>query len=117
MYPFRISNSVSVHLFRAGCVCGCQYALVYHTEDLQTQLLTKFVDIMIRAQTLQTNHLDSLKTHIITAEDALKAVDPSADQNLFIEYNINPFSLPPDWGFEPNATHYDNASRSFEQLP
>ena len=35
-------------------------------------------------------------------------MNPSADQDLFIDYNISPYSPPADWVFEPCSSHYDH---------
>ena len=83
--------------------------MTLRAEDLQTQLLKRFVSIMAGAHGMQHGHLDALRAHITASEGLLSAVNPSTDQDLFIEYNINPFTLPSDWGFEPSP-YYDNVS-------
>ncbi|CDO68266.1 hypothetical protein BN946_scf184842.g29 [Trametes cinnabarina] len=77
-------------------------------NELQTRLLTRFVEIVKDAQELQIKHLDTLRSHLIATEAALDSVSPQADQDLFIDYNIAPFAPPPDWAFEPSAVHYDH---------
>ncbi|KAI0916824.1 hypothetical protein AcW1_007829 [Taiwanofungus camphoratus] len=72
---------------------------------------------MLQAQALHTSHLDALRTHVSVNEQKLRAISPAADQDLFIECNIRPFTLPPDWGFEPCATHYDTGEMSVEPAP
>ncbi|GBE83192.1 hypothetical protein SCP_0502390 [Sparassis crispa] len=86
-------------------------------QDLQTQLITKFAKVMLQAQAVQTRNLDELKSHITTTEAVLGAVDPQADQVLFIEHNISSFTLPTDWSFEPCATHYDTGDVSVAPAP
>lgn len=76
-------------------------------ENLQTELLSKFSKIIIDAQALHHRHLDALKGRASATEAAFKDLDPEKDQQLFIEHNTGQFSIPPDWGFEPCATHYD----------
>lgn len=76
-------------------------------EDLQTRLLNRLVDTLKVAQDVQLKHLDAIRTHLNDCEAALNAVNPGADQDLFIDHNISPFSPPPDWAFEPCASHYD----------
>lgn len=75
---------------------------------MQSRLLTRFVDILKGAQDIQIKHLDALRTHLTDTEAALNAVSPQADQELFIDYNIAPFTPPPDWSFEPSPIHYDH---------
>jgi len=92
-------------------------ALEDQFQTLQTQLLNKFVFIMMQAQALQKNHLEALRLHITATEGRLQAVNPQWDQNLFIEHNIRAFMLPGDWSFEPCATHYDVGEMSVEPAP
>ncbi|OJT08068.1 Protein BZZ1 [Trametes pubescens] len=86
-------------------------------QDLQTRLLTRFVGILKGAQDIQLKHLDALRAHLTDTETALNAVSPQADQDLFIDYNIAPFTPPPDWGFEPSPVHYDHGDMSVEPTP
>ncbi|TFY60166.1 hypothetical protein EVJ58_g5319 [Rhodofomes roseus] len=86
-------------------------------QTLQAQLLERFVVIMVQAQLLQKGHLDTLRTHIEGVEGRLAAVNPQADQELFIEHNIRPFTKPGDWVFEPCAVHYDTGDMVVEPAP
>ncbi|KAH9936652.1 uncharacterized protein B0H18DRAFT_974885 [Fomitopsis serialis] len=86
-------------------------------QTLQAQLLERFVVIMVQAQSLQKSHLDTLRTHIDGVESRLAAVNPQADQELFIEHNIRPFTKPGDWSFEPCTVHYDTADMVVEPAP
>ena len=63
--------------------------------------------VMAQAQLLYKGHLDVLRGHIDGVESRLAAVNAQADQELFIEHNIRPFTKPGDWSFEPAAVHYD----------
>lgn len=81
-------------------------------EELQTRLVTKFVNVLLQAQTLQIRHHDMLKGRTTSAETSIGAVDPVRDQDLFIDHNIRPFMAPGDWTFEPCSTHYDTVSAS-----
>ncbi|KAL7280164.1 hypothetical protein ACG7TL_006583 [Trametes sanguinea] len=92
-------------------------ALENELQELQTRLLTRFVEIVKDAQELQLQHLDTLRSHLTATEATLDAVNPQADQDLFIDYNIAPFSPPPDWAFEPSAVHYDHGNMSVEPAP
>ncbi|KAJ3009402.1 hypothetical protein NUW54_g2793 [Trametes sanguinea] len=92
-------------------------ALENEFQELQTRLLTRFVEIVKDAQEIQLQHLDTLRSHLIATEATLDAVNPQADQDLFIDYNIAPFSPPPDWAFEPSAVHYDHGTMSVEPAP
>lgn len=74
--------------------------------------MNKFAKILLHAQALQISHLDVLKNRLAENETRLNEVNPSKDQDLYIEYNIRPFSAPSDWKFEPCATFYDNVSHS-----
>ncbi len=79
-------------------------------EILQAKLLERFTKILQHAQVLQTNHLDVLKSRLVSVESALSEINIVGDQSLFIDYNIRPFTAPNDWKFEPCATFYDTAS-------
>ncbi len=81
-------------------------------ETVQSRLVTKFTKILLHAQALQMSHLDVLKNRLAVAETALNEVDPSKDGDLYVEYNIRPFSAPSDWKFEPCLNFYDTASFS-----
>ena len=59
------------------------------------------------SQGLQQRHLDILKSRLAAVESALGSVDPSKDEDLFIEHNIRAFALPGDWVFEPCSIRYD----------
>ena len=63
---------------------------------------------MKSSQALQLKHLDIMRTHYTECEATFAAVNPAADLDLFIDYNISPFTAPPDWTLEPCASHYDN---------
>jgi hypothetical protein len=76
-------------------------------EIIQRRLVERFTKILLHSQSLQLGHLDNLKSRINGVELALGKVDPAKDQDLFIEHNLRPFSVPGDWVFEPCATHYD----------
>ncbi|KAJ2988591.1 hypothetical protein NUW54_g7971 [Trametes sanguinea] len=57
-------------------------ALENEFEELQTRLLTRFVEIVKDAQEIQLQHLDTLRSHLIATEATLDAVNPQADQDL-----------------------------------
>lgn len=76
-------------------------------ETLQTHLLTTFMHVVVEAHALYGRHYDNVKTRVTTAENIVKLIDPAADQDIFVDYNIRPFNVPIDWTFEPCATHYD----------
>jgi formin-binding protein 1 len=77
---------------------------------LHTQLLTKLGKIMIQAQSLEIHYLDVIKSHVAETESSFKALDPSKEQEIFIDHNVSPFSAPADWAFEPCSVHYDTVS-------
>ncbi|EPS98414.1 hypothetical protein FOMPIDRAFT_1037483 [Fomitopsis schrenkii] len=83
-------------------------------QTLQTQLVERFVAVMTQAQLLYKGHLDVLRGHIDGVEGRLAAVNAQADQELFIEHNIRPFTKPGDWSFEPAAVHYDTGNMVVE---
>ncbi|KAI0632446.1 hypothetical protein C8Q77DRAFT_1125758 [Trametes polyzona] len=89
-------------------------ALENEFQDLQSRLLTGFVDVLKTAQDIQLKHLDTLRGHLNDTVATLDSVSPQADQDLFIEYNISPFTPPADWSFEPSAIHYDHGDMSVE---
>lgn len=80
---------------------------------LQDRLVHRLTQILLQAQALQLNNLELLKGRLMEVEKCLSGVDTSRDQELFIEYNIRPFSAPKDWKFEPCPNFYDNV----RQLP
>ncbi|KAI0769881.1 hypothetical protein C8Q74DRAFT_1271721 [Fomes fomentarius] len=90
-------------------------ALENQFQDLQTRLLNRLVDTLKVAQDIQSKHLDAIRTHLNDCEAALNAVNPGADQDLFIDHNISPFLPPPDWAFEPCPSHYDTGDMSVER--
>ncbi|TBU61870.1 hypothetical protein BD310DRAFT_872749 [Dichomitus squalens] len=86
-------------------------------QDLHTRLVTGFISILKNAQAIQQKHLDVVRTHLTAFETALDAVNPAADQDLFIDHNIVPFSPPSDWAFEPCTSHYDTGEMSVDPAP
>ncbi|KAI0669220.1 hypothetical protein C8Q78DRAFT_1042286 [Trametes maxima] len=92
-------------------------ALEDEFQNLQSRLLKSFVSILKDAQDIQLKHLDALRSHLTKTSAALDAVNPRADQDLYIDYNIAPFTPPPDWAFEPSAVHYDHGDMSVEPAP
>ncbi|KAI0081551.1 hypothetical protein K474DRAFT_1681918 [Panus rudis PR-1116 ss-1] len=86
-------------------------------QNLQSQLLTRLATIVAHGQSLQSKHLDTLKSRVIATEEAFKSIDPAHDQDIFIDHNIRPFKAPPDWDFEPCSIHYDNGSMSVDPAP
>lgn len=99
----------------------------FYTADLPTledelqiihaQAVQGLVSVLAHAQGLQLNHHDIIKSRLSAVENKLRAIDTSKDQDIFIEYNIRPFSPPKDWKFEPCATFYDNDGLSVEPAP
>ncbi|XP_006462400.1 hypothetical protein AGABI2DRAFT_73127 [Agaricus bisporus var. bisporus H97] len=87
------------------------------TERLQTQLVERFVKILLFAHRLQLGHLDNLKEKLSNVEAKISQVQPVEDQLLFIEHNIRPFTLPDDWKYEPCTLHYDTDAMSTEPAP
>ncbi|KAI0357415.1 hypothetical protein OH77DRAFT_1450808 [Trametes cingulata] len=92
-------------------------ALENEFQDLQSRLLTGFVRILKDAQDIQLKHLDAVRSHLTDTQTALDAVNPQADQDLFIDYNVAPFAAPADWTFEPSSVHYDHGDMSLEPAP
>ncbi|KAG2010325.1 hypothetical protein CC2G_013159 [Coprinopsis cinerea AmutBmut pab1-1] len=86
-------------------------------QRLQTRLIQRFAKILEHCQTLQIQHLDTVKSRIQNVQARLNAVDPVKDEELFINHNIRPFSEPLDWKFEPCAGHYDTDAMSVEPVP
>lgn len=86
--------------------------MYYILGVLQTRLLMNLMQVMLEAQALYSSHYDSVKRRVNTAEDVIKAMNPAADRDVFIDHNIRPFQLPPNWDFEPCSTHYDTVSRT-----
>ncbi|KAJ3715511.1 hypothetical protein C8R42DRAFT_681074 [Lentinula raphanica] len=86
-------------------------------QTLQTRLVNKFTKIIVHAQALQISHLDVLKNRLAGNEAKLNEIAPSKDEDLYIEYNVRPFSPPGDWKFEPCATFYDTGEMCVEPDP
>ncbi|KAI1794856.1 hypothetical protein LXA43DRAFT_994584 [Ganoderma leucocontextum] len=86
-------------------------------QGLQTRLLTRFVGILKHAHAIQLGQLDVIRTHLTTSQAALDTVNPGADQDLFVDHNVMPFSQPSDWEFEPCASHYDTGDISVGPSP
>ncbi|CCM05936.1 uncharacterized protein FIBRA_08175 [Fibroporia radiculosa] len=112
LIAIAVSNKVKEKFYKEDLP-----ALEDQFQTLHSQLITKLACIMLQAQALQKNHLDTLSGHIAAAEGKIGAISPRADQDLFIEHNIRAFMLPPDWSFEPCATHYDSGDMSVESAP
>ncbi|KAI0032556.1 hypothetical protein K488DRAFT_49643 [Vararia minispora EC-137] len=89
----------------------------HYLELLQAHFTRKCVDLLKLAQQLQTRHHDALKLQLTVVESSLEEVSPERDQNLFIDYNIRPFTAPSGFRFEPCAGHYDTADVSVEAAP
>ncbi|TFY64582.1 hypothetical protein EVG20_g5899 [Dentipellis fragilis] len=100
------------------CTLEDTLTLAHHrTEHLQNHLVTKFVSILHHAQALLTTHYESLKSRVVAVDAALGEVDAGKDQDLFVEYNVRPFTAIPDWVFEPCSSHYDTGEMSLEPGP
>ena len=80
------------------------------SELQQTKLIRDLVDVLLSAQAMETNHLDISKNHLLAAEAVFQAVNPATDQEIFIDFNIRPFTIPLDWKFEPCQNFYDTVS-------
>jgi hypothetical protein len=63
--------------------------------------------IGLHASALEDQHLSTQQHASQTVTGSLSAVNPVADQDLFIDYNIRPFSAPANFTFEPCGIHYD----------
>lgn len=92
-------------------------ALEDQFQLLHTQLLRRFANIIIQAQTLESHYLDVLKSHVTQTEATFRELDPAKDQAIFIDHNIIQFSAPSDWTFEPCQVHYDSPDMSVEPAP
>ncbi|KZT55457.1 hypothetical protein CALCODRAFT_351963 [Calocera cornea HHB12733] len=86
-------------------------------QDLQTSLTTRLTSILSGCTMLHLAHIQRITTHQASNKKALESVNPANDQNLFIQYNQRPFTLPADWSFEPCAAHYDTAEVSLDIQP
>ena len=77
------------------------------SEELQTRLVENCTHVLLQAQTIQVSHQDVLRDRLASVTAALDEIQPLKDQNLFVDLNIRPFTLPNDWSFEPCTAHYD----------
>lgn len=80
------------------------------TERIQTDILTRFVKVLVQAQALTEGHYDTLKARAMSVETAMGQINPAKDQDLFIDHNIRAYTPPRDWEFEPCSSHYDTVS-------
>ncbi|KZS91252.1 hypothetical protein SISNIDRAFT_479235 [Sistotremastrum niveocremeum HHB9708] len=86
-------------------------------QQIQSHLVTRLVQLLLRAQSLHHVHINALDGQIDFTKSALEKVDPVADHRLFIEYNVRPFTSPSDLEFEPCATYYDTPDIAVEPEP
>lgn len=77
------------------------------SEELQTRLVENCATILLQAQAIQVSHQEMLKDRLASVITALDGIQLYKDQNLFVDLNIRPFTVPSDWSFEPCASHYD----------
>jgi formin-binding protein 1 len=77
---------------------------------LQAFMISRFAKIVVHAQELQITHLNVCKGQLTIVSTAFGDVKPASDQDLFIDHNVRPFSVPAGWRFEPCPIHYDTAS-------
>ncbi|KAJ7069661.1 hypothetical protein C8F01DRAFT_1113519 [Mycena amicta] len=89
-------------------------ALEDQFQILLSHLVARFCQILGHAQAIQISHLDMVKSRLAGVEKALGNVSAAKDQDLFIEHNLRPFTVPGDWAFEPCALHYDTDGMSVE---
>ncbi|KAJ7928075.1 hypothetical protein B0H13DRAFT_2248511 [Mycena leptocephala] len=92
-------------------------ALEDQFQIIQSRLVTRLAHILSQSVALHLSHLDALKNRQAGVEAVLGQVDPSRDQDIFIEHNIRPFKPPSDWKFEPCVNHYDTDAMSVEPAP
>ncbi|KAH6912884.1 hypothetical protein BKA70DRAFT_778610 [Coprinopsis sp. MPI-PUGE-AT-0042] len=86
-------------------------------QDLQSRLVQRFAHVLSYCQALQMQHLDVLKSRVESVQSKLSVIDPVSDGELFINYNIRPFTVPHDWKFEPCSGHYDTGDMSVDPAP
>lgn len=109
---FRVGKFINHHpefswatLFQPRCFLSNKTP-----EELQTRLVDNCTYILLQAQAIQASHQEVLTDRLASVTAALNGIQSHKDQNLFIDLNIRPFSLPSDWSFEPCTSHYDTAS-------
>ncbi|KAJ7677465.1 hypothetical protein B0H17DRAFT_1079241 [Mycena rosella] len=107
-----VANSVKAKFYNEDLP-----ALEDQFQILQSRLVLRFAKILAHSQALQISHLDVLKTRLAGVEAVLSQVDPTKDQEIFIEHNIRAFIPPSDWKFEPCVNHYDTEAMSVEPAP
>ncbi|KAF8558331.1 hypothetical protein OG21DRAFT_1475027 [Imleria badia] len=86
-------------------------------QELQTRLVENCTNVLLQAQTIQVSHQEVLKDRLASVTVALDGIQPHKDQNLFVDLNIRPFTLPGDWSFEPCTSHYDTGEICLETSP
>ena len=86
------------------------------SEDLQTRLVENCTTVLLRAQAIQVSHQEVLKDRLASVITALDGIQFYKDQNLFVDLNIRPFTVPSDWGFEPCTSHYDTVGFASRRL-
>ncbi|KAH7884954.1 hypothetical protein F5I97DRAFT_1937294 [Phlebopus sp. FC_14] len=85
-------------------------------DDLQTKLVNACARILLQAQTVQGAHQDALRDRLGSATVAIDGIRPDRDQNVFMDHNVRPFTIPHDWAFEPCAGHYDTDEMCVEPV-
>ncbi|KAG8831561.1 hypothetical protein FRC17_002945 [Serendipita sp. 399] len=86
-------------------------------QDIQANLIRRFVESLVQTQTFTRTHLNSLTVKAEQASSAIAKIDITRDQNLFVSFNLRHFTAPPDWKFEVCASYYDNATINTEPAP
>ncbi|KAI9462227.1 hypothetical protein HD554DRAFT_2206560 [Boletus coccyginus] len=86
-------------------------------DELQTRLVENCATVLLQAQAIQVSHQEMLKDRLASVITALDGIQLYKDQNLFVDLNIRPFTVPNDWSFEPCASHYDTDEICLESSP
>jgi hypothetical protein len=82
-------------------------SLIGAPERLQTTLLGTLAAILLQATAIEGSSLTALQTRLQYVTNAASAIDARKDQDVFIDLNIRPFTMPSDFVFEPCGVHYD----------
>ncbi|KAF8318394.1 hypothetical protein DL93DRAFT_2075793 [Clavulina sp. PMI_390] len=84
---------------------------------LQTSITSRLSYILSNYCAFTSSHLSTLTSTVNGLQTKIQEIDYVADDELFVELNRRPFTIPNDWAFEPCPTFYDTPEISLEPEP
>ncbi|PWN49546.1 hypothetical protein IE53DRAFT_369667 [Violaceomyces palustris] len=92
-------------------------ALENSLQSLWTLTTRRIVSQLGRVDALLISHHEQLKNKVQELDARRQAVDPSKDQELYMEYNRSRWQEPANFDFEPCVGFFDTPEMSTEQDP